>query len=193
MSASQVIADVDEDVDVEDTDTATDGRTHIARRVARRWRLIAVGALLAASAVVAAGLFVAQYRLDRQTSDMSSKAAVNAAAEGTTALLSYAPESVDRDLATAKTHLTGEFLTYYSKFSDQIVAPAAKQNAVKTTASVARAAVAEMRPDFAKVLIFLNQETASRDRPEPAQTASSVLVSLTKINGDWLISAFDPI
>lgn len=188
-----MIADVDEDVDVEHADTATDGRPHISRRVARRWRLIAAGALLAASAMVATGLYVAQYRLDQPTSNASRAEAVNAASEGTIALLSYAPESLDRDLATAKAHLTGEFLTYYGKFSDQIVAPAAKQNAVKTTATVARAAVAEMRPDFAKVMVFLNQETASRERPEPAQTASTVLVSLTKTNGTWLISAFDPI
>ena len=193
MSPGQATADVDDEVDVELDDTATARRTPIARRVARRWRVIALGALFCVCAVAAAGLYIAQYRLDQQTSDTSRQAAVNAASEGTLALVSYAPESIDRDLAAAKAHLTGEFLNYYSKFSDQIVAPAAKQNAVKTTASVARAAIAELRPDFAKVLIFLNQETTSRQRPEPAQTVSSVVVSLTKTNGNWLISAFDPI
>jgi Mce-associated membrane protein len=171
----------------------TGGRTDFARRVAQGWRLIALGVVFAVSAAAAAGLYCTQYRSDQQTSETSREAAVNAASEGTVALLSYAPESLDRDLATAKAHLTGEFLTYYSKFSDEIVAPAAKQNAVKTTASVARAAVAELRPEFAKVLIFLNQETMSRERPDPALTASSVLVSLTKSNGSWLISAFDPV
>ena len=108
-------------------------------------------------------------------------------------LLSYAPDSLDRDLAAAKSHLTGDFLTYYSKFTDQIVAPAAKQKTVKTTASVVRAAVSELHPDSAKVVVFLNQTTTSKDRPDPTHTASSVVVSLTKVNGTWLISAFDPV
>ncbi len=93
----------------------------------------------------------------------------------------------------AKSHLTGDFLTYYSKFTDQIVAPAAKQKAVKTAASVVRTAVSELHPDSAKVLVFLNQTTTGNDRPEPTQTASSVVVSLSKTTGNWLISAFDPV
>jgi Mce-associated membrane protein len=160
---------------------------------AARWRLIIVGMLLIAATVAAAGLYFAQYRLDQQTSDAAAASAVSAASQGTEALLSYAPESLDRDLAAAKAQLTGEFLTYYSKFTDQIVAPAAKQNAVKTTASVVRAAVAELHPDSAKVLVFLNQETTSREKPDPAQTASSVMVTPSKTSGKWLISAFDPV
>lgn len=51
----------------------------------------------------------------------------------------------------------------------------------------------EIRPDSAKVLVFLNQETSSKERPDPSLTASSVVVSLTKVDGNWLISAFDPV
>ena len=45
----------------------------------------------------------------------------------------------------------------------------------------------------AKVLVFLNQETVSRDRPEPSLVASSVVVSVTKVDEKWLISALDPV
>jgi Mce-associated membrane protein len=149
---------------------ADGARFRRARRVISRWRLITVGLLLVASACAAAGLYFTQYRPDRETDDAAAKAAAAAAAQGTVSLLSYTPDSLDRDLAAAKSHLTGDFLAYYSKFTDQIVAPAAKQKAVKTTASVVRTAVSE-----------------------PIQTASSVVISLTKINGAWLISAFDPV
>ncbi|MGO9152556.1 twin-arginine translocation pathway signal [Mycobacterium sp.] len=180
-------------------DTRADGvradgaRFVLVRRVMSHRRLLTVGLLLVTSACVAAGLYFTQYRPDRETDDAAAKAAAAAAAEGTVSLLSYGPDSLDRDLAAAKLHLTGDFLTYYSKFSDQIVAPAAEQKAVKTTASVVRTAVSQLRPDSAKVVVFLNQTTISTTKPEPTQTSSSVVVSLTKVNGTWLISAFDPV
>ena len=178
--------------DTEKSAQATEGGGGWARRLMARWPLIVIGLLLVASAGLAAGLYFAQYRVDQQTDAAAAKAAIGAASEGTVALLSYAPENLDRDLAAAKSHLTGDFLSYYTKFTEQIVAPAAKQKAVETNASVVRAAVAELHPDSAKVFVFLNQTTTSQDRPDPVQTASSVMVSLTKVNGSWLISAFDP-
>jgi Mce-associated membrane protein len=158
-----------------------------------RWRLILTVLIAAASVAVATALYLTQYRTDVQTDDAAASAAVRAASEGTVALLSYQPDSVDTDLAAAKTHLTGEFLTYYGKFSDEILLPAAKERAVRTDAAVVRAAEAEIHRDTAKVLVFVNQTTTSRERPDAAQTASSVMVSLAKVDGRWLISAFDPI
>ncbi len=71
--------------------------------------------------------------------------------------------------------------------------PPCGKRGIKASAHVLDAALMEMHPDSAKVLLFLNQETTSRDRPEPALTASSVVVSLTKSDGTWLISALDPV
>lgn len=100
--------------------------------------------LLLASAAFAAWVYVEQYRPDDQTSSTVAASAMDAASEGTVALLSYSPESLDQDFATAKTHLTGEFLTYYTQFTTDIVTPAAKQKDVKTSADVVRSAVAEI-------------------------------------------------
>ena len=80
-------------------------------------------------------------------------------------MLSYSPDTVDRDFSSAKAHLTGDFLAYYGKFTEQTVAPAAKQKGVKTTATVVQAAVGELHPDSAVALLFLNQTTTSRERP----------------------------
>jgi Mce-associated membrane protein len=89
--------------------------------------------------------------------------------------------------------LTGDFLTYYNQFTQQIVAPAARQKSVKTTAVVLRAALSEFHPDSAVVLLFVNQTTQSKDRPEPTLSSSSVMVALTKADGKWLISSFNPV
>lgn len=148
---------------------------------------------LVASAGVAAWLYFSQYRPDQQIDAAASKIALDAATKGTVALLSYSPDSLDKDFASAKTHLTGDFLSYYTQFTEQIVTPAAQQKSVKTSASVVRAAVAELHPNSAVVLVFVNQTTTSKENPDGAFAASSVKVSLNKVDGTWLISSFDPV
>ncbi|MUL81867.1 MULTISPECIES: twin-arginine translocation pathway signal [unclassified Mycolicibacterium] len=162
------------------------------RRIARRWRPIAVACVLLASAGAAAALYFASYRVDHETAGAAT-AVIDAASQGSVALLSYAPNSLDQDFATARSHLTGEFLTYYSQFADKFIAPAAKQKDIHAAASVVRAATVDVQSDTAEVLVFLNQATTSRDNPEPAQAASAVKVGLMKVDGSWRISSFDPI
>ena len=151
-------------------------------------------ALLVAAAVGLLGaVFWFYYRPDRATDDAAAKAAVSAASEGAVAVLSYSPDTLDRDFSSAKSHLTGDFLSYYDQFTTQIVAPAAKQKSLKTTAVVLRAALSEFHPDSAVVLLFVNQSTQSKDRPEPTLSNSSVLVTMKKADGKWLISSFSPL
>jgi Mce-associated membrane protein len=198
----------DESVDeadeaIENDDTTTDTEKQPAKRegiVRRSARLVVgrLGAILLAVAVLASAgvavwVYFEQYRPDQQTNDAAAKVALDAAKNGTVSLLSYSPESLDKDFAAAKSHLTGDFLSYYTQFTEQIVTPAAKQKSVKTTASVVRAAVSELHPDSAMVLVFINQTTTSKENPDGAFAASAVKVGLKKINDTWLISAFDPV
>jgi Mce-associated membrane protein len=161
---------------------------------ARRYvGVILVAAALVASAGLAGWLYFFQYRPDQQTNTAAANIALEAAKSGTVALLSYSPDSLDKDFAAAKSNLTGDFLSYYTQFTEQIVTPAAKEKSVKTTASVVRAAVSEIHPDAATVLVFINQTTTSKENPDGAFAASSVKVSLKKIDDRWLISAFEPV
>ena len=149
--------------------------------------------LVVASLGLLGGLFYFLYLPDRDTDAAAAKAAISAASDGTVALLSYSPDTLDRDFSSAKSHLTGDFLTYYNQFTREIVAPAAKQKSVKTSAVVLRAALSEFHPNSAVVLLFVNQSTQSKDRPEPTLTSSSVVATLTKAEGKWLISSFNPV
>ena len=88
-----------------------------------------LAALLVAAVAAAGSVYWWIYRPDRLTNAASQQRVTDAAREGTVALLSHAPETLDKDLATAKSHLTGEFLKYYSDFTDKIVAPAANRRA----------------------------------------------------------------
>jgi Mce-associated membrane protein len=180
-----------------ETDTQSTPRESAVRRSVRGARsnlgVILLAAALIASAGVAAWLYFNQYRPDQETDAAAANVALDAAKNGTVALLSYSPESLDKDFAAAKSHLTGDFLSYYTQFTEQIVTPAAQQKSVKTTASVVRAAVSELHPNSAVVLVFVNQNTTSKENPDGAFAVSSVKVSLSKIDGTWLISSFDPV
>ncbi len=161
--------------------------------VTSRWKGITITLLLLAAATLTSVLYVTDYRPSRQTDPAAQQTVIDAASTATVVLLSYSPDTLDNDLARARTLMSGDFLTYYGKFSSEIVAPAVRDKGIKASAQVMSAALMEMSPDSAKVLLFLNQETQSRDRPEPALTASSVVVSLTKVDGKWLIAALDPV
>lgn len=207
MSDDDTTADVEPTEGVE-IDKSTDAKEDSAKpetsddkstgEVRRRVAAIPVIPLVLLLALLAAGglagcLFFTQYRPDQQTDDAVAQSVVNAARDGTVALLSYKPETLDQDFAAAKSHLSGDFLNYYNDFTKQVVTPAAKTKGVTTTAQVVGAAPSELHPDSATVLVFVNQVTTSKERPDPSMASSTVKVSLTKVNGQWLITKFDPV
>jgi Mce-associated membrane protein len=193
--AGQALADADHTAVTSDASQSAGAKRSLLQQIKRlRPRLGAVllTLVLAATGLVG-GLYYLQYRPDRDTDTSVAQTAIRAATDGTVALLSYSPETLDRDFATAKSRLTGDFLDYYNTFTTQVVAPAVAQKAVKTNAAVVRAAVTELRSGAAVVLVFVNQSTTSSDKPDPSMSSSSVLVTLTKVDDAWLISSFDPV
>ena len=175
---------------------APKSRDGIARRVLRgaqaRLGVLVLVFAFVATAGVTSWLYAFQYRADHQTDADAAKAACTAASDGTVAILSYTPETLEKDFGAAKLRLTGNFLDYYTRFTEQIVTPAAKQKSVRTKATIVQAATAEIHPGAAVALVFVNQTTTSKENPDGAFTASSVKVGLTKVDGTWLISSFDP-
>jgi Mce-associated membrane protein len=167
--------------------------SRLTARSREKWRSILLVASVIAAVGLATGLFFFQYRPDRQLDDAAAHHAIQAASDGAVASLSYSTDNMDRDFANAKSHLTGEFLAYYDTFTKQIVTPAVQQKHITQTAAVVRAAVSELHPNSAVVLVFLNETTASKDKPQPLITPSSVRITLTKVNGSWLISKLDPV
>ncbi|WP_253867847.1 hypothetical protein [Mycobacterium sp. GA-1285] len=177
----------------EESPAAGHSRPKAWRGIGRHLGAILLTLLLVVSAGVAAWLYFFQYRQDQQTDGDAQRVALEAAKSGTVALLSYAPDSMEQDFSNAKANLTGDFLDYYTQFTEQIVTPAVKEKQVKTSAAVVEAGVAEMRPDTAVVLVFVNQTTVSKENPDGAFAASAVKVGMTKSDGRWLIDKFDPV
>jgi Mce-associated membrane protein len=183
----------------ESDSAANKAATKVARRGPRRLLLdvklvpVVLVLLTLVSGGLATWLYFNQYRPDQQTDPGVARVVVGAASDGTVALLSYSAESLDKDFATARSHLSGDFLSYYNDFSQQVVAPAAREKSLKTTAHVVGAALSELRPDSAVVVVFVDQMTTSKDTPSPAMSPSSVLVRMARVNGSWLIVKFDPV
>jgi Mce-associated membrane protein len=196
--------DVEDAPDLEPSDgveidkTARDTDERPADETTKLGRPVIVATLVLAllflvSGSLAAWLYVQQYRPDQQTDAAAGRSAIDAARDGIVALLSYKPDTLNQDISAAKSHLTGDFLNFYDQFSRDVVTPAATEKKLTTTAQVVGAAVSELHPNSAVVLLFVNQATVSKDRPDPATAASTVLVSLAKVHGKWLISKFDPV
>ena len=190
------------EVPTEDTEAAPQvptrpSRTVAVRKLAARYRgnrrPILLIASVAASVGLAVGLYFFQYRPDRQIDAAAAGQAVQAASDGVVAVLSYSSDTLDRDFANATPHLTGDFLNYYNKFSSTVVAPAVRDKHFTQKAAVIRAAASQLRPEAAIVLAYVNETVTSADKKDPLMTPSIVRVTLTKVDGSWLISKLDPI
>jgi Mce-associated membrane protein len=194
------------DTAAEEPESPTDGKTfsvgdtgratmlsRLALRALEKWRPIVLAVCVIAAVGLASAVFFVQYRPDRQIDDAAARRAIQAASDGVVASLSYSSDSIDRDFTNARSHLTGEFLAYYDKFTKEIVVPTVRQKNLTQKATVVRAAVSELHPNSAVVLLFLNETTTGKDKQKPLMTPSAVRITLTKVRGSWLISKFDPL
>ncbi|MGY3554781.1 twin-arginine translocation pathway signal [Williamsia sp. R60] len=158
----------------------------------RWWIVVMVFAAVAIAGATLTYIFHVE-RGDVGASVDDSSIVTKVASDGAVAILSYKPDTVDADLLNAKQRLTGDFLDYYSKFTTTVVAPAAKEKKVATTATVPAAGAVSVSDSRAVVLVMVNQQTTTAEAPNPASSASSVRVELVKNDGRWLISKFDPV
>jgi Mce-associated membrane protein len=159
-----------------------------------RWsRLIAYGLLpgLALLLASAAGFLKWQDASARDAQEARTES-MQAASDGTIALLSYRADTVEKDLEAARSRLTGTFLNAYTSLTHEVVIPGAKQKQISAVATVPAAASISASTDHAVVLLFVNQSLII-GQDVPTNTASSVRVILDKVGGHWLISGFDPV
>ena len=116
---------------------------------------------------------------------------IQAAKDSTIAILSYRPDTVDKQLREARNRLTGRFQDSYTQLTNEVVIPGAKQKQISSDAKVPAAGSVSATANHAVALVFVDQ-TVVVGTGAPTDTASVVKVTLDKINNRWLISAFDP-
>jgi Mce-associated membrane protein len=160
----------------------------------RDWvRIVAYG--VAPAAVVLAVGAAGYLKWSTGEADSAATArteALQAATEGTIAMLAYQPQTVEQTLHAARDRLSGGFRDSYSELVDGTVIPGAVQKNVSAVVDIPAAATISTTPDEAVVLVFVNQ-TTTVGNGAPTSTASSVKVSLVKVDSQWLISDFTPV
>jgi Mce-associated membrane protein len=194
---------VDADTDAADTERTTPNEAETEapdkretkcekRRIA--WsRVLAYGGLptLALLLALAAGYFMWVVRSADDVA-LARTESVRVASEDAVALLSYKPDSVDRDLGAARERLTGDFKDAYTTLTREVVIPGAKEKHISAVAKVTAAAPVSATANHAVVLLFANQ-TVTIGGGVPADTQPVIRVTLDKVNGRWLVSHFDPV
>jgi Mce-associated membrane protein len=164
-----------------------------ARKETDKARLVAYAVLPALALILAlVGGWLKFVDSSASDADNARTESVQAAKDSTIALLSYQPNTVEQQLTDARKLLTGEFLTSYTSLTDTVVIPGAKEKQISAVAAVPASASVSADQEHAVVLVFVNQ-TVVVGQDAPTATASSVRLTMDKVNGKWLISKFEPV
>jgi Mce-associated membrane protein len=189
-------------VDVEETEDAEveaeaepddESDTERKRRPLGWLRVVAYGVLpgLALLLAVAAG-YLLWTGGSTDGAALARTESVRVASEDAIALLSYKPESADKDLNAARDRLTGDFKDAYTDLIRRVVIPGAKEKQISAVVKVSAAASVSATANHAVVLLFANQ-TVTIGQGAPTDTQPVIRVTLDKVNGRWLVSHFDPV
>jgi Mce-associated membrane protein len=156
----------------------------------RIWsRNVLAGAVVAASVLTGT---LGWHAHSAAAAQRSTAAAVEAAKSKATQLLTYSAPTIDADLVRAKQQVTGEFSKRFHELAATVIEPGARQQALTTKAVVTRAAVISAESDKVVTLLFLSQTTTTAANPQPTQQSSVARVTMSRSNGEWLISDLVP-
>ena len=155
-----------------------------------------IGALAAAAVALGAGTGVLQWQAHSNSEqDAARVESLQAARETTAAILSYTPDTVDKNLAARTGRLTGGFLDEYTTLMNTSVIPNAKEGNVTAVAEVPGVASVSVTGSRAVTLVFVDQSVtrAAASQTGPVRSSLSVGVTLDKIGDRWLVSEFRPV
>jgi Mce-associated membrane protein len=182
-----------EDSSSDETDDASDTEPPARKRRITWSHLVAFTVLPVLALSLAAAAFFAKWQgTSARMSEVASIESVAAAKDSTVALLSYQPDSVEKDLSAARDRLTGKFKDSYTQLVHDVVIPGAKKDRITAVATVPAAASVSATAQHAVVLAFIDQ-TVTIGTDAPTETSSTVRVALDKSGDRWLISSFDPV
>ncbi|WP_273733219.1 hypothetical protein [Mycolicibacterium septicum] len=100
-------------------------------------------------------------------------------------VLSFTPTTSRGDIDAVSELLTGSAVDDYRKTIRT------KPDNVTQTATVRNAGVESLSADEAMVVAFVDQKTETAGGGEPTKDALAYRVSLTRVDGDWLISELE--
>lgn len=182
----------DEDLEDDDDDDDEDDEEPEAREPDRT-RLRQVLVVLALAALVLAGsvFYLLGQVKEAQATNEAGDAAVSAAKADATDILSYDYRSLDSNFSQGVAATTGGFRTQYKQTTSQLVRPQAIKQKVIVQAAVMNAGLISATDDNAVVLLFVDRVTSKAGQSKPTFNQDRVRMTMTKVNGKWLVSKLD--
>jgi Mce-associated membrane protein len=122
---------------------------------------------------------------NNHSAEVAAKSAVHT-------ILSYDYRSIGADIAAAKADTTGEFARQYSTTATQLLSEAKQVKAI-VQATIGSAGVVSATNNEVVALLFVDQasvrQTAGAKTPTTRIDQSRVQVTMTRVNGKWLVSS----
>ena len=108
-------------------------------------------------------------------------------------MLSYTYSSIADYERTAPGNTTGAFKTQFTRLLTTVIAPTAIQQKQSVAATVKRVGIITANPRHVVLLVLLDQTTTSTTDPNGASNGSRERVTMSKVDGTWLVAALTPI
>ncbi|MFJ9390463.1 hypothetical protein ACIRON_16685 [Nocardioides sp. NPDC101246] len=153
-----------------------------------RWPLLAVAAVLV---IAAAAMYVVNHRHD-SLADSADDARTTGVAH-VEELLSYDYRDIEHELEIERDWLTKGFMESYTPLISDTFGPEAEKAKLITEANAVASGVESSSRDHVELLVFVNVAVQQGGSKTPQITGSRLHVDLDEVDGDWLISAIDPI
>ena len=162
------------------------------RRVA--WWTTVIVLIAATLSALAIGLWqaVEGRQIERAQNASARESVLEVARSNTITMLSYQRDTVEAQLTGSLPLLTGDFRESYDKLIHDVVIPGAQQKNISAVAQVPAIAVESLSQDRAVRRRLYQPDSHGRDSGTE-NTASSVRISMQKIDGKWLIDEFEPV
>lgn len=117
-----------------------------------------------------------------------TRAATAAARTAVETMLSYDYKTFDQHTAQVDTLLTGAFRTEFDNGTRQSVKPLAVANQAVVQARASEVGVLSASDDTVRVLAFVNQATTSAKLDRPQVDQNRVVLTMSRVDGRWLVS-----
>lgn len=121
---------------------------------------------------------------------VGAKQAMRAAAENAVALLSYHHSTLPQDRARAHAVMTQDFIAEYDAVMKRTAAKVVRDK-LSLEATVVGTSLVSFENGRAVALLFVNARTTSKDSPETQLNQNRVLMTMTRKDGDWIVSQID--
>jgi Mce-associated membrane protein len=119
--------------------------------------------------------------------------AIVAAKDAVVPLLSYDYRTIDRQVATTRDLVTGQFADDYAALVRNKIIGTARAQAVSIQTQVASASIESGSPSRVVVFLFVNQQSQVAGASDPALTGSRLLMTMQLVDGRWRVADLRPV